>query len=73
MDNKKDQNIAIGVVEMRLKELISWREWITACASRDLSQFGEWRCDWALLQGDIKRDIDRLMTVFNLKEKDNGQ
>ena len=54
-----------ALLAQMIRREISTLEWITACANRDLQQYGEWQCNWAEYQGEIQQTLDRLFSRAN--------
>lgn len=46
---------------LRIRNLIAEREFNTACANRELTQFGEWRWDHEAADREIEAAIARLL------------
>lgn len=50
---------------LKLRNEISKREALTACANNDLAMYGEWQCDWA--EGFSQTD-ERIAKILSEKE-----
>jgi hypothetical protein len=53
------------LLEQRIRREIATLEWVTACANRELREFGEWQCAWAAYQCETQQNLDRLFSLVS--------
>lgn len=49
---------------LRLRDAISCKEWVTACANRETAQFGAWSADWGEGIREAQERIDEILKLF---------
>ena len=62
----KPQSMEINMgIQLQIKKLVVDKEWIIACANRDITQFGQWSCNWNEPISAIDQQLEKLISDQN--------